>query len=268
MQIGLPATVGVPSNIIYTVQITNQVIVLGVEADPNLSDNTNSFINTVIASPPSIATQPANLIVPMGNGGRFTVTAAGTAALGYQWRSNGVNLVNGGNVSGALTASLGISNLNLAVNGNFSVVVSNCAGMITSAVAAVTVTPITAISFDFNTPGQFTNAPYNLVGNDWMGSALVNLQPYGPIIPFEVSTGGVGVAVGGPGLDLMFGQGNDNTIILLPTTFDFSLTGKVLNASIMVKLKVPTVAQRAIEMGFMTSTNWRATRSDRATLRG
>ena len=58
-----------------------------------------------------------------------------------------------------------------------------------------------ATDFDFNTPGQYTNAPYNLVDNDWMNNAIVNAQPFGPVVPFEVSTGGVGVATGGGGAD-------------------------------------------------------------------
>src|SRR5437899_3062010 len=93
--------------------------------------------------------------------------------------------------------SLAISNLALAQNGPVvRVLVSDSGGSTTSAVATLTVTPISGISFDFNTPGQYTNAPYNLIGNDWMNSALINNQPFGPVVPFEVSTGGVGVATG------------------------------------------------------------------------
>src|SRR5205085_399869 len=166
-----------------------------------------SFTVTVTAAAPSITAQPANQTTPMGNGAVFSVAAAGTATLGYQWQTNGVNVANGANTFGATTASLAISNLTLAADGmQVRVIIANCVGSITSSAATLSVSPISAISFDFNTPGQFTNAPYNLVGNDWLHSTLINNQPFGPVTPFEVSTGGVGVATGGGGLDLVFNR--------------------------------------------------------------
>src|SRR5207249_1925854 len=80
-------------------------------------------------------------------------------------------------------------------------------------------------------------------------ATLINQQPFGPVVPFEVSTGGVGVAVGAGGLDIMFNQGNDITELLVPVTWDFSLPGQTLYASVMMKMKVPVANQRALEMG-------------------
>jgi len=218
-----------------------------------VSGQCNSVTNTAslsLATVPTITTQPTAQSTPMGNGAAFSVVVGAGAAPFYQWQSNGVN------IAGATASSVGISNLLLTASGaQIRVVVTNCAGAVTSSVVTLTVTPISAISFDFNTPGQYTNAPYNLIGVDWMNGNLVNQQPFGPVIPFEVSTGGVGTATGGGALDLMFNQGNDNTSWLLPVQYDFSLTGKVLTASIMMKVKMPVAAQRSVEMGFMTTTN-------------
>src|SRR5207247_1122775 len=47
----------------------------------------------------------------------------------------------------------------------------------------------------------------------------------------------------------------DETWWLLPVQYDFSLSNKVLNASIMMKVKMPVASQRSVEMGFMTTTN-------------
>src|SRR5207247_4802917 len=49
---------------------------------------------TVNAAPvaPTITTQPANQTVTAGQTATFTVTAAGTAPLAYQWQKNGVNI--------------------------------------------------------------------------------------------------------------------------------------------------------------------------------
>ena len=60
--------------------------------------------------------------------------------LGYQWQFNGLNLANGGRVSGATSGNLTISTIDqLADTGSYTLVVSNAAGMITSAVASLTV---------------------------------------------------------------------------------------------------------------------------------
>src|SRR5205085_8283023 len=113
-----------------------------------------TFTVTITAAAPSISGQPANQVTPMGNGAVFSVTAAGTATLQYQWFSNGVAL------AGATSSSVAVSNLLLSASGSqFSVIVSNCVGSITSAVASLTVTPISAVSFDFITPGQYPNLP-------------------------------------------------------------------------------------------------------------
>ena len=63
----------------------------------------------------------------------FSVTAAGTAPLGYQWRFSSVDLL------AKTSSSLALTNVQMANAGDYSVVVSNAAGMITSTVATLTV---------------------------------------------------------------------------------------------------------------------------------
>jgi len=218
----------------------------------------NSVTNSgtlVVVGLPTITAQPASASAPMGNGISFSVTATTVApgVLSYQWQTNGVE------VTGATSSSLAISNLTLAQSGTqVRVAVSNCAGVTLSSIATLTVTPVTGISFDFNTPGQWTNTPFNLTGNNWMES-VVNSggfnNPFITGVPFEVSTGGVGVATGGGALDLAHNNGTDRGMTLLPVNFDFSLPGQTLIASIMTKVKIPTAAQRAIQVAFITTTN-------------
>ncbi len=131
---------------------------------------TNSATLTVVA-PPSIAAQPQNQTTPMGNGAVFSVTATGVGPIGYQWR------LNGSDISGATASSLAVSNVTLAQSGaSYSVAVSNCGGTTLSAAAVLAVTPITGISFDFNTPDQFTNAPFNLKSNNWINTGLSHAE--------------------------------------------------------------------------------------------
>ena len=92
---------------------------------------------TVNAAPPdpAVTTQPADQAVIGGQPAGFTVTAAGTAPIGYQWQKNGVD------IAGATAASLDIPAAILSDSGaSFSVVVSNAAGSAASNRATLTVT--------------------------------------------------------------------------------------------------------------------------------
>lgn len=92
---------------------------------------------------PFVSSQPQSLTVPVGGNANFAVTATGTAPLAYQWRTNGTP------ISGALTNTYAITNAQVANNGNYTVVITNIAGSITSAVATLTVSNIApAITVD------------------------------------------------------------------------------------------------------------------------
>jgi hypothetical protein len=90
---------------------------------------------------PRITSQPQGQSVAVGNSAIFQVTAAGTSPFGYQWRKNGANLFDGGNVSGATSAALTLAKVQTNDAGNFQVVVTDSVGSVTSAIASLTVTP-------------------------------------------------------------------------------------------------------------------------------
>lgn len=83
--------------------------------------------------PPSITTQPVTQTVAQGSSATFSVVATGTAPLTYQWRFNGAN------ISGATGSSYTRSNAQPSHQGNYSVVVANVAGSVTSASATLVV---------------------------------------------------------------------------------------------------------------------------------
>jgi len=51
-------------------------------------------------------------------------------------------------------------------------------------------------------------------------------------------------------------SGTASSSVLIPVSWDFSTTGKVLYASTMVKIKTPTATGRNTQIGFVTATNY------------
>jgi formylglycine-generating enzyme required for sulfatase activity len=94
---------------------------------------------TVLPTVPAITSQPVSRTNFVGTTATFTVTATGTAPLAYQWRLNGTNLVNGGNVSGVATTNLTLASVKSADAGGYSVVINDAYGSVTSAIAMLTV---------------------------------------------------------------------------------------------------------------------------------
>ncbi|MFN7140700.1 MAG: immunoglobulin domain-containing protein, partial [Limisphaerales bacterium] len=107
-----------------------------------LVDNVRVEVTTE-AVPPTITTQPQSITVAQGGSATFSVSATGTTNLFYQWRHNGAN------ISGATQSSYTRLNVQSSHAGNYSVVVTNIAGSITSGNATLTV----------NTPPSITSQP-------------------------------------------------------------------------------------------------------------
>jgi hypothetical protein len=107
-----------------------------------VSDNSGGTVTataslSVTSAPvaPSITTQPASQSVNVGQSATFTVAAAGTATLTYQWSKNGSA------ISGATSASYTTPATTASDNGAlFMATVSNSAGSIITNTATLTVT--------------------------------------------------------------------------------------------------------------------------------
>jgi hypothetical protein len=107
----------------------------------SLSDNTNLSFGLVdnvrVEVPsvaPSIAAQPQGQTVLQGSAATFSVSASGLPSPGYQWRCNGASL------PGANASVYNLTNAQVTNDGTYTVVVTNSAGSVTSAVATLTVT--------------------------------------------------------------------------------------------------------------------------------
>ncbi len=100
-------------------------------AATNTGGTANAPLTLTVNTVPAIGTPPAAQSVKQGQTATFSVTATGSN-LTYQWRKDDVDLVDGGNISGATTATLVLLNVTTADIGSYSVVVSNAAGQKTS----------------------------------------------------------------------------------------------------------------------------------------
>jgi hypothetical protein len=108
-----------------------------------VSDASGSVVSTAVTltvgTAPVITVPPANVSTYVGANVTFPVTATGST-LSYIWTSNTVKLANGGNVLGATTATLSLTNVVVADTATYGVTVSNAYG-ISNAVATLTVLP-------------------------------------------------------------------------------------------------------------------------------
>ena len=92
------------------------------------------IVYTAASSAPVITTQPQNVTVTPGTAVAFSVEAAGSTPLSYQWQKGGVNL------PGATASIYRIDSPVAADAGQYRVIVSNSVGSATSIAATLTIT--------------------------------------------------------------------------------------------------------------------------------
>ncbi len=137
----------------FTVKAVNEIGESG-ESEPS-----NAVIPT--ASPvlvvPGITGSPQNQTVRLGQTATFTVTAAGSAPLFYQWRKDGVD------IEGATSNTLTINNAQASDAGSYTCYVSNAAGNTTSNAATLTVNGIGVLVLTPVPGNQLVNLTWNNV---------------------------------------------------------------------------------------------------------
>jgi hypothetical protein len=100
---------------------------------------TSSVATLTVVFPPEITQQPTSQIVVAGGTASFSVMADGTPALGYQWQKDGMNLTDGDNLSGSATTNLLLNSASMNDAGNYTVIITNAWGSVTSSIATLTV---------------------------------------------------------------------------------------------------------------------------------
>ncbi len=155
--------------------------------------------STVITTPPTITSQPVPVSVATNGSCAFSVSAVGFDVT-YQWRRNGTNLPDGGNISGATTAQLVISpagtNDALSSANGYDVVVSGAGGYSTNSVTnSLTLVAATNLIWTDSNPNNVWDLDNTVNWQDTNGNQTV--FNYGDPVTFnDTGAGGAVVLTG------------------------------------------------------------------------
>ncbi len=144
--------------------------------------------------PPSILDQPVSRVALAGSTVNFSVLADGGSSLTYQWWWQ-TNIL-----ASQTNSTLTLTNVRIAAEGGYSVVISNTAGAITSSVATlnidygasstntVALLPLTGVAWKYNQTAAFFNntwAATNFNDSSWQsGNAGLAVETLASLTPY------------------------------------------------------------------------------------
>lgn len=96
---------------------------------------TSAVATLIVVQIPVITTEPQSQTVTAGRTAHFQINAIGTPPLSFRWLFNGTELLP------ATNSTLNISNVQLSYDGDYTAIVTNAYGAVTTTVARLTVTP-------------------------------------------------------------------------------------------------------------------------------
>ncbi len=172
---------------------------------------TNSATLTLVNAPSSAVVSPASQTVLWGSNATFTVSVSGDAPFTYRWKKGGVNLSNGGNVSGATNASLTLSNITSADAANYTVGITNIVGSTASStgilavlIPAPTFSTVSLVGTNVVLSFSSTNA-YDTTNAFTLQSSAIVQGPYtNTPATFTISGGGFEVTAPQSGTNVFY----------------------------------------------------------------
>jgi invasion protein IalB len=178
---------------------------------------------TAGAAAPLIVSQPVSQSITAGQTATFSVTASGTAPLSYQWYKNGAAV--GGATSPTYTTPAETTSDNGA---QFTVVVSNSVGKVTSTAAALTVNAATFLLSA--TPASLTFGNVNTGASSTLAVTLTN-SGNSQVTISSVSISGAGFNASGLSAGQILAPGQGGT---LNVTFTPAVAGSVTGSLAVV----------------------------------
>lgn len=162
----------------YVANLSSGSVTVGVS---NSGSTKGCFIAEIFApgtpAPPSITAQPKSLNVFTNSTVRFTAIASGAPPLSYQWYTNNSSsaLSDGGNLVGSTSNVLTIANANMANAADYTVVITNIAGAVTSSVANLTfITPSGAYEAAMTTNSPLAFYTFSETSDPSTGAVVAN----------------------------------------------------------------------------------------------
>ena len=162
-----------------------------------------------VTSPPLITAQPVFQLINAGASVSFTVVASSTPTPSYQWQFNC------NNISGATSATYSVTNVGLGNQGNYTVVISNALGQVTSNAVTLKLNPAymfttlagsagvngsadgTALAARFNAPsGVAADGAGNLYVADTGNGTIRKITSAGAVLTLAGTAGTSGIADG------------------------------------------------------------------------
>src|SRR5438876_162217 len=150
-----------------------------------------------VATAPSITIQPTSKAVTAGQTASFSVAATGTAPLNYQWKKNGI-AVSGASSSAYTTPATSTSDS----GAQFTVIVSNSAGSVTSSAGVLTVSAsIPALQITSSQlPGGTVGSAYSATLNASGGSTPYTWSVTSGALPNGLTLNSAGSVSGTPSI--------------------------------------------------------------------
>ncbi len=166
-----------------TAQTGAQVYVKISNSAGSITSNTVSLTVNAAATAPSISNQPASVTVTAGQTATFSVTAAGTAPLTYQWFMNGAT-------AGTNSSTFSISQTTTAQTGaQIYVKVTNTAGSATSNTVTLTVNAVQTTSVNVLTYHNDVARTGQNLNETTLTTANLNSTNFGKVGNLSVDAG-------------------------------------------------------------------------------
>jgi parallel beta-helix repeat protein len=134
-----------------------------------VADNYHSVTSSVAAltvwQAPAVLTPPPDTVANVFGSCSISVTVTGVPPISLRWQKNGVNLTDGGTISGSSTPTLAITNLQFTDSGQYGVMASNAFGTATVS-CKLTVVPMVLWGYVFDPLPPVTNVEAIAAGGD------------------------------------------------------------------------------------------------------